>query len=30
MTLALAMGIIAVTLGKDVLHLPDPAALFTE
>jgi hypothetical protein len=30
MTLALAMGITAVTLGKDILHLPDPAALFTE
>lgn len=30
MTLALAMGITAASLGKDVLHLPDIAALFNE
>jgi hypothetical protein len=30
MTLALAMGLTAASLGKDVLHLPDIAALFNE
>lgn len=29
MTLALAMGITAASLGKDVLHLADPGALFS-